>query len=64
MEELKEQAKEDGIEVSEDSISAAMSFLSAITPAQGGENPSRLLVHKENPDNSNDDEWRIPELNG
>ena len=60
--ELREQAEEEGIEISEDSIKSAMSFLSDITPAQGGENPSRLLVHKtdtEAPD-TDVDEWKIP----
>ena len=56
--ELREHAEEEGIELSEDSISNAMSFLSALTPASGGENPSRLLKHRDDADT--DDEWRIP----
>ena len=62
MKELRKEAEEEGIEVSETSISSAMSFLSAIMPAQGGENPSRLLKHKS--DSGTDDEWRIPSLEG
>ena len=50
IQELREQAKEEGIELSEASVNAAMSFLSNLTPAQGGENPSRLLKHRD-PDN-------------
>ena len=47
IQELREQAEEEGIELSEASVNAAMSFLSNLTPAQGGENPSRLLKHRD-----------------
>ena len=46
IQELREQAEEEGIAINEDSINNAMSILSDLTPAQGGENPSRLMVHK------------------
>ena len=62
MKELKKEAEEEGIEVSETSISSAMSFLSDISLAQGeGSEPSRLLIHKKG-DSGTDDEWRIPSL--
>ena len=62
MKELREQAEEENIEINETSISNAMSFLSGISPAQGGENPSRLMVHKDDADAEDDagDEWQIP----
>ena len=59
MKELREEAKEEGIEISETSVSNAMSLLSSLSPAQGeGSEPSRLLIHKV--DSDVDDEWRIP----
>ena len=57
---LREQAQEEGIELSEDSISNLMSFLSDLTPAEGGNNPSRLSIHKTPA--AADDEWQIPHL--
>ena len=66
MKKLKEDALEEGIEVSDASINNAMSLFSALTPAQGGENPSRLLKHKDDSDAYAyaDDEWRIPTQEG
>ena len=58
--ELREAAEEDGIEINETSINNAMSILSDLTAAQGGENPSRLLIHKD--DSGTDGEWCIPTL--
>ena len=63
MKELREEAEEEGIAVSEVSISNALSLLSAITdattPAQGeGSEPSRLLKHRD--DAAPVDEWAIP----
>ena len=67
MKELREEAKEEGIEISEASISNAMDLLSSLSLAQGeGSEPSRLLIHKADSDANSDassdvdDEWRIP----
>ena len=62
MKKLREEAEEEGIEINETSINNAMSFLSAITEAQGGENPSRLMKHKDGSGTDTDDEWQIPVL--
>ena len=61
MQELREEAAEDGIELSEESISNAMELLYALQPpgTDPTEEPSRLLIHKENNDDD-EDEWRLP----
>ena len=64
MQDLRDQAEEDGIELNEESVRTAMGFMSNLMPAQGeGSEPSRLLQHREEVVESNDeDEWRIPTL--
>ena len=67
IQELREQAAEDGIELNEESVSNAMEFLSAITPAQAETGrSSRLLDHGSGGTDpaaeSEEDEWRIPPL--
>ena len=61
MKELREEAEEEGIEVSEASISNTMDLLYALSPpgTDPTEEPSRLLKHGEVSD-SDDDEWRLP----
>lgn len=62
MKELREEAEEEGIELSETSINNAMQLLYALQPpgSDPSEEPSRLLVHRESNDENDDDEWRLP----
>ena len=60
MKELREEAEEEGIEINEDSINNAMQVLYNMLPTgtNPSEEPSRLLEHRETPDE--EDEWHLP----
>ena len=60
MKELREEAEEEGIEINEDSVNNAMQVLYNLLPpgTNPSEEPSRLLEHRETPDE--EDEWHLP----
>lgn len=63
---LREDAEADGIELNEESLSKARELLYNLLPqgADPTEEPSRLLVHKEQLQEDDEDEWQIPPMEG